>query len=67
MQSLIRRTKQKTEKRQFKVADIVLVVDSKVARGKWNLARIVEVYPGRDGVVRDVKLKTKSGQYHRSV
>ena len=67
LQSLMRRAKWKTKKRQFKVGDIVLVADESVARGKWNLARIVEVYPGRDGVIRNVRLKTNSGEYQWSV
>ena len=36
--------------RQFKVGDVVLLVDDNLARGKWNLARVVEVFPGKDGV-----------------
>jgi hypothetical protein len=63
----MRRAKWKTKKRQFKVGDIVLVADTSVARGKWNLARIVEVYPGRDGVIRNMRLKTNSGEYQWSV
>jgi hypothetical protein len=34
--------------------NFALMVDSNVVRGKWNLAR--------DSVVRNVKLKTKSGE-----
>ena len=67
LQSLMRRAKWRTKERQFKVGDVVLMVDSNVTRGKWNLARVLEVYPGRDGVVRNVLLKTKSGEYKRSV
>ena len=63
LQTLMRRAKG----RQFKVGDIVLVVDTNVARGQWNLARVMEVYPGRDGVERNVKLRTKSGEYKRAV
>lgn len=53
--------------RQLKTDDDVLLVDKNVARGKWELARVVEVYPGRDGVVRNIKVKTKSGMYTRSL
>ncbi|KRX29638.1 hypothetical protein T05_10551 [Trichinella murrelli] len=31
------------------------------------MARVIEVYPGSDGVVRTVKVKTLKGTYHRSV
>ena len=29
------------------------------------MGRIIEVYPGRDGVVRSVKLKTSNGELSR--
>ena len=29
------------------------------------MGRIIEVYPGRDGVVRSVKLKTSTGEVSR--
>ncbi|XP_028398996.1 uncharacterized protein LOC114522501 [Dendronephthya gigantea] len=67
LQTLMRRTKWKRKERQFKCGDIVLVVDDNLARGKWNLARVIEVFPGKDGVIRNVKLKTKNGEYKRSV
>ena len=67
LQTLMQRAKWQSKERQFKIGDIVLMVDSNVARGKWNLARVIEVYPGRDGVARNGKLKTKCGEYKRSV
>ena len=48
----MRRAIWRTKERQFKVGDVVFVVDSNATRGKWNLARVLEVYPGRDGVLR---------------
>ena len=67
MQTLMRRTKWKTKNQQLKVSDIVLLDDTGVARRKWSMATIIEVYPGRDGIVRNVKVRTKSGEYKRSV
>ena len=67
LQTLMRRTKWQRKARQFKVGDVVLVVDDNLARGKWNLTRVIEVFPGKDGVIRNVKLKTKTGEYKRSV
>ena len=63
----MRRTKWTSKERPFKVDDVVLVVESGVARGKWNLVRVTEVFPGPDGVIRNVKLRTKTGVYKRSV
>ncbi|XP_070531583.1 uncharacterized protein [Ptychodera flava] len=39
-----------------KVNDIVTLVDPANPRGHWPLGRIEEVYPGRDGCVRTVKV-----------
>lgn len=33
----------------------------------WTLARIVEVYPEKDRVIRPVILRTIKGEYKRSV
>ncbi len=67
LQTLKRRAKCNQKKRQFKVSDIVLMMDENVTRGKWDLARVIEVFQGKDGVIQNVKLKTKSGEYMRSV
>ena len=45
----------------------MLLVDFNAPRGKWNLALVKDVYPGSDGVVRNVLVKTASGEYKRSV
>ena len=65
--TLMRRSKWYTKGRQVKVGDVVLIVDYNCPRGKWDLALVKQVYPGADGVVRNVLLKTKSGEYKRSV
>ena len=31
--------------------------DQNIVRGCWKLGRIREVYPGRDGLVRDVEVE----------
>ncbi|XP_028418810.1 uncharacterized protein LOC114544356 [Dendronephthya gigantea] len=67
LQSLMRRTKWRQKKRQPKVNDIVMLVDDNLPRGRWNMARIVEVMPGQDGVVRNVIVKTKTGTYKRVI
>jgi hypothetical protein len=64
---LQKRGKWRLKERQMKVGDLVLMVDYETPRGKWKLGRVEEVYPGKDGVVRNVLLKTQHGQYKRSV
>ena len=41
----------------LKSGDVVLVAEPKASRGDWPLGRILEAYPGSDGLVRTVKLK----------
>ena len=60
LQLLVRRAKWKQKERQFTIGDIVLMVDENVNRGKWNLAPVIEVFPGKDGVIRNAKLKSGS-------
>ena len=51
----------------FEEGELVLVQDDDVKRGKWPLGRIVQTFPGKDGVVRSVELKMKDGTLKRSV
>ena len=44
----------------FATGDLVLVVDEKVHHGQWPLGRIVQVHPGKDGIVRSAKIATRS-------
>ena len=39
----------------------------KVVRGNWHVIRIVKVYPGQDGKVRNVRVKTRAREYQRPV
>ena len=36
---------------------VVLILDSKLPRGRWPLGRIIETYPGRDGYTRVAKIQ----------
>ncbi|XP_028404812.1 uncharacterized protein LOC114527378 [Dendronephthya gigantea] len=47
-------------KENLKVGDLVLLMDKNYRRGQWPLARVVEVFPSEDGLVRSVNLKTSS-------
>lgn len=42
---------------------LVLLVNNNTPRGHWNLGRVIEMYPGPDGLVRTVKVKTKDSVY----
>lgn len=49
------------------VGQIVLVQDEGKPSVSWPLARIENVHPGDDGIVRVVTLRTSSGIYKRSI
>ena len=51
--------------RKFRVGDLVIISSHDVPRSYWPMGRIVEVYPGRDGVVHSVKRKTNNCELSR--
>ena len=56
-----------TPARNVQVGDVVCVRDEHLAPTKWPLARVVGVYPGQDGQVRVVTVRTSRGTYKRPV
>ena len=36
-------------------------------RGKWNVGRVINVFPGHDGKIRNVKVKTRTGENERPI
>ena len=61
------RKKWTVEQPNFKINELVLVAEDNVKPLQWPLARILEAYPGNDGVVRVAKIQTPSGVYTRPV
>ena len=55
--SLQIRAKWNKPTRSLTINDMVLVKDNNLARLKWKLGRVIEVYAGRHGVVRSAKIK----------
>ena len=51
----------------LKKDDVVVVVDKEAKRAECPLGRVVEAFPGVDGLVRVVKIKTKDGEYVRPI
>ncbi|KAL7745575.1 hypothetical protein ACLKA6_009799 [Drosophila palustris] len=62
--TLIHRSKWRQDVDNFKVGEIVVMKDN-TPRGEWPLGRVMKVYPGEDGVVRVVELKTAKNTYRR--
>ena len=44
-----------------------MLVDDNVPKGHWNLGRVLEVYPGPDGMIRTFKVKTKDSVFIRPI
>ncbi|XP_033225734.1 uncharacterized protein LOC117178416 [Belonocnema kinseyi] len=51
----------------IKVGTLVVLKEDNLAPMDWKLARIVDVHPGQDKVVRIVTVRTNTGVYKRSV
>ena len=56
--TLVPRKRWTVEKRNARVDDIVIMQDTNTIRGLWTVGRIINVYPGEDGKVRNVRVKT---------
>ena len=55
----------KTTNYHVRVGDTVLVRSDSKNRGKWPIAVVQQIYPGRDGHIRAVKLRTSKGVIER--
>ena len=49
------------------VGDIVLIREDGTVPTVWPLAKVTQTYPGKDGLVRVVDVKTSKGTYRRPV
>lgn len=56
--SLQSRRKWRETQTDLKEGDVVLLKDDQAPRNRWSMARITAVFPGKDGRVRKVELKT---------
>ena len=59
--------KHRLNKRQIQLGEVVLIMDEDVKRQLWRMGVVVELYPGRDGVVRAVSVRTTRGVFKRAV
>lgn len=53
--------------RNYEVGDLVLIFYENTPRNQWPLGLVTKVFPGGDGLVKSVQVKTQSGLYDRSI
>ncbi|KAL0803288.1 hypothetical protein ABMA28_017228 [Loxostege sticticalis] len=63
---MLPRKKWSEEQEPIRVGDLVLVVDPSSPRNTWPKGVIHHVYPGKDGRIRMLDVKTKTGIWRRS-
>ena len=64
---LNRRMKWKKEEKNLKVGDVVVVITPETTRGHWPLGRVEEIFPGKDGYVRIVRIRLPGKSYIRPI
>ena len=55
--------KELVHNRNFKIEDLVIINESNVPCMCWPLGRIIGIFPGQDGVVCTVKVKTPNNEF----
>ena len=65
--ALVPRRKWNADRRNVRVNDVVVVENPNVVRGNWTIGKVIEVFPGKDSKVRNVRVKTSCGEYERPV
>ncbi|XP_046608758.1 uncharacterized protein LOC124299539 [Neodiprion virginianus] len=67
LQSFQNLSKWQTHHGNIKIGSIVLVKNENLPPSVWPLAKVIEVHPGTDGLVRVVTVKTKSSVLKRPI
>ena len=60
--TLVQKRKWNYPTENLNVGDLVVIQTDNVPRSHWPLGRIIETYPGVDGALRTVKVKTPSNK-----
>lgn len=65
--TLVKRTKDFDKTDPIKVGDLVIVCDDDVPRKHWTRGLVEKVFPGKDGQIRRVELRTNGRNLQRPV
>lgn len=63
----ISRSKWTTGEHHIREGTIVIIREDNLPPRQWALGRVIQVYPGSDGIVRSVKVKTAKSEFDRNV
>jgi hypothetical protein len=64
---LVPRKQWNRKNRNVRVDDWVIIADLNAVRGNWQNERVTRVFPGDDGLIRNVEAKTATGNYRRQI
>ena len=67
LKTIISRQKWLGRKENFKIDDVVLLVDDSTPRSRWVIGKITNVYPDVHGVVRSVSVKARGNEMKRPI
>jgi hypothetical protein len=67
MHELKRVRKWKIFNPEIRVDQLVLEATPVVGTGRWRLAKVIELLPSSDGIVRKVRIKNSSGEFERGI
>ena len=56
-----------TQKCKLAKGDLVLIKEDNVPRLKWPIGVVVDMFPGHDGIVRSIRVRTKKGELTRPI
>ena len=62
LDTINKRRKWTQAQRNIELDDIVIICDDNAPCNEWRLARVVELFPSSDGLVRSVKLQLATAQ-----
>ena len=63
--TLVTRKKWTVNTRNLKIGDLVILSIDNSPQSHWPLGRVIDIYPGNDGIVCSVKIKTPNTELIR--
>ncbi|XP_077972010.1 uncharacterized protein LOC144427151 isoform X1 [Styela clava] len=65
--TITQRSKWMKGRDNFKVDDMVLLVDESIPRGRWTVGRVINTFPDKHGLVRSVLVRTGTNVVRRPI